>query len=170
MQSGVYFYFAKFTASGVYSSPLAYFDANASFIMNSGHGWQAGGGPWLDTSDARIKIVAGNYEHGLAEIEGLRPVIYAFRGNHTREPPPDDQSAPYVGSDHYEAARSGKAYVGLVAQECETVMPEMVSLHSGYIDGKPVDDLRGLDTGPLVYALVNAVKELSARLKVLEAK
>ena len=33
-----------------------------------------------------------------------------------------------------------KEFIGLVAQECETVMPEMVTRTPGYIDGKPVND------------------------------
>ena len=48
-------------------------------------------------------------------------------------------------------------------------MPELVHQNKGTIDGEDVDDLRILDTAPLVFALINAVKELSARLKALEA-
>jgi hypothetical protein len=33
----------------------------------------------------------------------------------------------------------------------------------------PVDDMRVLDTTPLIFALVNAVKELKARIEVLES-
>jgi hypothetical protein len=47
-------------------------------------------------------------------------------------------------------------------------MPEMISNHTGYIDGVQTEVL-DLDTTPLVYALINAVKTLAARIEVLEA-
>jgi hypothetical protein len=49
------------------------------------------------------------------------------------------------------------------------VFPEMVSQHAGFIDGKPVADLKNLDVSSLVYALVNSVKTLAARVAALEA-
>jgi hypothetical protein len=57
-----------------------------------------------------------------------------------------------------------------MAQMVEPVMPEMVNQISGTIDGKEVSDLHTLDTGPLIYALVNAVKTLTARIEQLEGK
>ena len=48
-------------------------------------------------------------------------------------------------------------------------MPEMVTLGSGFVDGSAVDDLRSLDTGPLLFALVNAVRELAERVAAMEA-
>jgi hypothetical protein len=44
----------------------------------------------------------------------------------------------------------------------------MVEKIVGYIDGATVDDLRSLDTTPLIFALVNAVKTLAARVEALE--
>ena len=43
-----------------------------------------------------------------------------------------------------------KEFVGLIAQDAEVPMPEMVTRKSGYVDGVQVDDLRVLDTGPLI--------------------
>lgn len=122
-------------------------------------GYQPGGGSWGATSDVRIKRVHSDYFAGLAEIEQLRPVAYVYLGNDT----PPGGASPH-------ATVAGKEFIGLVAQDCETVMPEMVSKRSGFIDGQAVDDLRSLDTSPLLFALINAVKELSARIKVLEAR
>jgi hypothetical protein len=149
-------------------------------------GYQPGGGSWADTSDARIKTVAGDYTHGLAEILKLSPRRYAYKGNDTPEPPSnssgeppidptqtakEDKSAPvvpYKNSGHYQAAINSKEFIGLIAQEAETVMPEMVTQRSGYIDGVAVTDMRELDTTPLIFALVNAVNELAARVVALE--
>jgi hypothetical protein len=45
----------------------------------------------------------------------------------------------------------------------------MVTQGPGFIDGVEVDDFRTLDQSNLILALVNAVKELSARIETLEA-
>jgi hypothetical protein len=116
------------------------------------------GGPWAAVSDARIKTVTGDYESGLAEVLQLHPVRYTFKNNVSAKP----------DSDKLHAFVEGKESIGFVAQEVETVMPEMVTQGPAYIDGAAVTDLRTLDTGPLIFALVNAVKELTTRLEALE--
>lgn len=141
-----------------------------NLILNGGgKGWQAGGGPWTDTSDARIKDVIGDYEPGLAEVIALQPKRYAFKGNdYSSDPNAErEEDAPAPASPH--AGMEGREFIGLIAQEVEAVFPEMVTKRTGWIDDTQVDDLRTLDTGPLIYALVNAVKELSARIEALEA-
>jgi hypothetical protein len=44
----------------------------------------------------------------------------------------------------------------------------MVTKRAAFIDGVAVNDLRDLDTSSLIFALVNAVKTLAARLAALE--
>ena len=126
--------------------------------------YKPGGGPWLDPSDVRIKNVLGDYQSGLEAIIALQPVRYTFKGNDT------DAATPDGDSPHRQAAESQKEFIGLIAQEVETVMPEMVSQQTAAISGVAVNDLRVLDTGPLLFALVNAIKELAARLDALEAR
>jgi hypothetical protein len=128
---------------------------------------KTGGGAWADSSDSRIKTVAGNYESGLDAILKLQPVVYTYKGNDT-DKPSGRGVPPYADSPHHHAAEAGQRYVGLVAQHVETVMPEMVTQVAGFIDGKPVTDLRNLDTTPLIFALVNATKQLAARVAALE--
>jgi len=133
--------------------------------------YKPGGGMWADSSDLRVKTITGNYRHGLAELEQLRPVTYTFRGNETNtaaEPPRGEP--PYQDSPHWRQALAATEFVGLIAQDCETVMPELVSQRAARIDGVLVNDLRDLDTGPLLFALINAVKELSARVRELESR
>jgi hypothetical protein len=123
------------------------------------------------TSDARIKNVLGNYQHGLAEIEKLQPVNYTYRGNNTAEPPGSKETVPYRKSLHYQAAVDGTKRIGLIAQACEAIMPELVlSTGPGFIDGVAVQDIKGIDTTPLFFALINAVKELSLRVRELEVR
>ena len=61
-----------------------------------------------------------------------------------------------------------KQYIGLIAQDCEPYMPELVTQTSAYIDGVLQTDVRQLDATGVIYALVNAVATLDARLKALE--
>jgi hypothetical protein len=88
------------------------------------------------------------------------------------DPPPDihllSHSAPYKTSLHYQAALDHTEYVGFIAQDIEATFPEMIKLGDGYIDNQHVTDIRTMDTGPLTFALVNAVKELAARVSALE--
>lgn len=150
-------------------------------LFGSGGAYKPGGGPWDSTSDERIKTVLGDYISGLEAVKTLHPVRYVFKGNDTPEgvaPSSDPLSRettvlggsipPYANSPHYNAAVAGKEYVGLIAQECEVALPELVTQKNATIDGTPVTDLRNIDSGPLIYALINAVKELAARVEQLE--
>ena len=116
----------------------------------SGLAYKAGGGSWTAVSDARIKTVDGDYTPGLAELLQLRPVTYRYR--------------PNCG-----ISATATSYVGLIAQEVAAVLPDMVHTTNGIIDGQPVTDLLSLDVNELQYVLLNAIKELSARVEALEA-
>lgn len=128
-------------------------DNAGNFTFNgTGGAFKPGGGAWAALSDARIKTVEGDYTHGLEQVLGLNPVVYRYKGNDGDKQPTDSLR------------------VGLIAQAVEQVMPDMVTLCEGTIDGEPVSDLRRLDTSELIFALVNSVKELTARIRVLEAR
>jgi hypothetical protein len=140
-------------------------------LLGTNKPYMAGGGPWLATSDARIKNVLGDYEHGLDEVLALQPVRYTYKGNDTDygAAVKADDAVPYADSPHNKVATDSTEFIGLIAQAVETVLPEMVTQRNGMIDGQAVTDLRALDTGPLIFALLNAVKTLSARVEALEA-
>ena len=78
--------------------------------------------------------------------------------------------APYGNSPHHGVVTQNLQFVGLIAQEVETVFPNTVRQEAGFIDGQPVTDLRGLDTSELTYALINAVKEIASRIEALETQ
>ena len=158
--------FTSGSGVGVWSSlataGAVWLDTNANFnFLGGGVAYKAGGGSWTATSDARVKTVEGEYAKGLTDVMALRPVIFRYKGN--------DASTADGGSPHAVPAAAGTAFVGLIAQEAETVFPGMVAQRSGYIDGVLVDDLRDLNVSELIFALVNAVKTLSARVEALEA-
>jgi hypothetical protein len=135
-----------------------------SFFVYS-EAYKPTGGSWVASSDARVKNVHGLYTHGLAELKQLNPIRYSFKGNASLHAPTEDVPAP---SDH--AALVANEYVGLLAQDAEGPMPELVSQREGYIDGAKVTDYRMLDSSALTYALINAVKELAARVEFLETR
>ena len=111
----------------------------------AGSAEKPGGGSWATTSDERVKEAIVDYTSGLAEVKQLQPRSYRFIGN-------------------------DNTYIGLVAQETEGVMPEMVSQQEGILpDGTNVSDFRSLDSTALTFALVNAVKEMATRIETLEA-
>ena len=151
-----------------------FFTAGAG-MTNNQDALKPGGGPWTAVSDARIKTVLSEYQSGLREIRALRPVIYSYNANDvmtgTRPKPSDpviQKGDPDPRSPHY--ALRNRKFIGLVAQDAEVAMPEIVNKVTGVIDDKAVSDLRQLDTGPLLFALVNAIRELAGRIEALEAK
>jgi len=140
---------------------------NGNIQITGNTATKVGGGTWASSSDARIKNVTGPYDHGLAQVLALNPVRYTLKGNDTLEPA--EGSVPYDNSPNRQPAIDGTSLVGFVAQDVETTMPGMVRQIEGYIDGNPVSDLRTVDVSNLTYALVNAIHELDARIKTLEA-
>jgi hypothetical protein len=134
--------------------------------------FKPGGGPFASSgSDARIKTELSYYTDGLSKVKQLEPVRYTYKGNDVplTQTPSAAPGQPDPKSPHYKAAQTGTQFTGLIAQEAEEVMPEMVTQVSAYIDGVMVNDMRTLDTTPLIYCLINAIKELAARVESLEA-
>jgi Chaperone of endosialidase len=142
---------------------------DGSFAIGSATAYKSGGGSWTATSDERIKTVVGDYETGLASILRLNPVVYAYKGNDTPTGEVEEQHAPYSASPHYQDAKAEKLHVGFVAQDLAEIFPDMVSEREGFIDGKKVTDLKSVDTSSLIYALVNAFKELKQELDELKS-
>ena len=108
-----------------------------------------GGNVWAIPSDLRLKEDVSAYTVGLGAIRAVRPVRYRYNGR--------------------AGTVKGSPGIGIIGQEMEKVMPETVSVMGAGADEAGLDDLRIYDGSALVFALVNAVKELSDRIEVLEA-
>ena len=109
-----------------------------------GRAWQGNNSSsWSTTSDARIKHVRGDYHGGLAEILRIRPVEYEFNGR---------------GGFKADSLRR----VGVIAQEIRNVLPDTV-YSIGDVDD--IENMLAVDPSEIVWALVNAVKELAAQIK-----
>ena len=113
--------------------------------------FKPGGGPWGVRSDARLKRAIAPYQRGLDAIRQLRPITYQYNGR---------------GRTH----DTGDTYVGLMAEEVQSVMPEMVGAKREKLDPEDTEetDILTLNTNALQYASINAIKELAARVEALE--
>jgi len=137
-------------AQTLYLAPThTFFDAASSVVYAqfSSSGTYNVSGAWLTFSDAALKENVVPYERGLAAIMELRPVTFTYVAG---TPFADENSTPRIG---------------LLAQEAEAVVPEIV----GQIDTEAHGTVKTLESGTLIYALINAVKELAARIEHLEA-
>lgn len=111
------------------------------------------GTTWTNISDARVKTDVTPYTLGVSALNQLRPVDYIYNGD-------------------YGTPDNGVVQTGLIAQEVLTTpLASMVGTRV-YIDPDTGVEttLYDLNTNQLVFALINAVKELSARVTALEAK
>lgn len=116
-----------------------------------GNAYKPGGGSWLASSDERLKDVYGGFSAGLDGILKLDPVYYSYKAGNTRNLP-DDQT-----------------YVGVVAQNVKSAIPDAVTVgEDGYLN---------VNNDPIIWAMVNSIKELKAendelraRIEALEAK
>jgi hypothetical protein len=99
-------------------------------------------GAYVAVSDSRAKKDIEDSAYGLSEILALRPVTYRMNV--------EDDTA--------------KKHIGFIAQEVKSIVNELVD------DTLSEDQLYGLDKSSIVPLLVNAIKEIEARLAALESK
>ena len=152
-----------------------YFYANCA----GGGAFKVGGGTWFALSDRRIKNVLGDYKGGLREILQLNPIEYTFKGNdrygEKQERVWSDNillpESPGNRSPHFEVAKAKKEFVGFDAREIIKLFPKSCLTLDGFLDDKKVDDIVSLTIFPsIVYAMVNAVKELNTEIMHLQAR
>lgn len=106
---------------------------------------------WETTSDARIKKDIADFSGGLEVLEQVR--VRSFRYRTPEEITELPQSA---------AINQPGVQLGVIAQELQAVLPQCVTENS--------TGVLSVNTDPLVWYLVNAVKQLSARVAELEGK
>jgi hypothetical protein len=125
---------------------------NGNFTI-TGAGFQPGGGLWTTTSDARVKSNVAPYQLSVADLETLNPVTYTYNGL-------------------YGTVNNGKTHHGFIAQDVlNTPFQSMVDTYTH--EDKETNtstEIYSINTTQLVFALLNAVKELNQRIAALEAK
>jgi hypothetical protein len=136
------------TASGAVTTMAL--DTTGNLTIYGATATKPGGGSWTAPSDLLLKDVIGAYDTGLAQVCALEPITYTYNGR--------------------IMPRDGKTYIGLDAASVRGIMPELVGSASWTpLDAEPIEFLT-IDSGPLIYALVNSVKELAAKVAVLEER
>jgi Pectate lyase superfamily protein/Chaperone of endosialidase len=107
---------------------------------------------WTTPSDAALKDPASvsDFRDGLDVIRRIRPVRYRYNG---------------------KAGMPTDGQIGVIAQEIAPVMPYSIEHFSARLDPGDADEteLLGFNPHALAYVLVNAVRELDARTRRLEA-
>ncbi|MBI9105083.1 MAG: tail fiber domain-containing protein [Spirochaetales bacterium] len=104
----------------------------------------SGGTTWATTSDVRLKNVHGDFNNGLESILQLQPIEFSYKADNTLGLSPDERQ------------------IGLSAQEVEEVIPEAVTRgENGY---------RSLHADPVLWAMLNAIKELKAENDALKTR
>jgi hypothetical protein len=106
-------------------------------------------------SDARLKTNMTSWTAGLAEVLQVNPI--SFEWNETAG-----------------MGKQGRTYYGVSAQELQTVLPEAVVSFKRYLtdeslhDDTMAEDTLTVESAVILYACVNAIKELAARLVTVE--
>jgi len=119
--------------------------ANPGYKLHvNGSAGKSGGGSWSNASDRRLKDIKGRFTRGLEALDELNPVYYNYKEDNPINLPSDE------------------AYVGLIAQEVENVIPEAVGKYEG--------DYLSVNNDPIIWTMLNAIKELKARVAQLEAE
>jgi len=89
---------------------------------------------WTVPSDARLKDVISTYDRGLQEIANIDTIVYKYK------------------KDNPKKADSENEYTGVLAQQVQQQIPEAVKVdNDGYLS---------LNTTPVFWAMLNAIKEL----------
>lgn len=107
---------------------------------------------WTTTSDSRLKRNVSDFTLGLDAIRRVRPVEFEW------------------DADHPHAPRHEGRHVGVLAQEIAEVVPHSIRKHLHIDDEGEKHDYLGFTTHELIFVLVNAVKELAAKLDDVERR
>lgn len=139
------------------TSALFLRSSDKALIWWTAPAYKAGGGMWIDASDRRVKRNIRDYTQGLAAILALRPKLFNFIEGMNR--------------DHL------REHIGLVAQDVEGVMPELVGRDSaqwfkdqGLLLDFPDTQVLTLDATGVIYALVNAVREVAGLIEGIDVR
>ena len=95
------------------------------------------GGAWNNASDERLKENIVDIPYGTTELKLLKPKKYTMK-------------------------EGGEVQIGLIAQDVEAVIPELVTT------GGSATDMKSLSYGNLTALLIKTIQELEARITTLE--
>jgi hypothetical protein len=107
---------------------------------------------WIISSDARIKDNVQPYVKGLSELTQINPKVWTYNGK--------------AGST------LGATGIGVIADEVEQVFPSIVGSRKGKLnkDDEQDTDIKNVDVSELTWLLINAVKQLNAKVDAQAAE
>ena len=126
-------------------NPLAYVQNGGSWFQKSNSA------TWSITSDARLKKNIVDNTTGLDAINAIQVRNFEYRTADEITDLPKDQAVEVKGIQ-----------LGAIAQEIQAILPECVKTES--------TGVMSVDTTNLTWYLINAVKELNAKITALENK
>ena len=127
---------------------------NTGFISANGSIYQGNNSSsWATTSDRRIKKNIEDNNIGLEAINKIQVKNFEYRTK--------DEITDFDNVDSVTVNKEG-VQVGVIAQEIENVLPDVVKEES--------TGVKTVDPDNITWYLVNAVKELSAQVEELKAK
>jgi len=131
------------STTGVSTAPFQ-IDNGANLVITGSVGQKASGTTWSNPSDPRLKRDVEPYVRGLLDVCALEPIAY-----------------------HLKAQPDGPWCYGFDATAVRDVFPECVSttrMKLDPADEEETDDVLVFDMHPILVALVNAVRELAAKV------
>ena len=149
----------RLNSESVYSSGLIHGDpvlsqANVTAVgsvIAQVNGYKPGGGPWLASfASARMHKDVRPYDRGLDVLLRLVPKEYS-----------------YISESGFDSTRR---HIGLEAEDVADLVPEMLvegATDNAYAAENAIATTAYMST-PLTYMMVNAIKELTARVETLE--
>lgn len=113
---------------------------------------KASGTTWINPSDARLKDNVVSYTKGLNELVQIQPKSFTFNGK--------------AGS------AAGLNAVGIIADEIQQVLPNTVQKRLAKLnpDDAQQTEIKYFDASELTWVMVNAIKELSAKVDQLQTE
>jgi hypothetical protein len=135
----------RFTDTGAYLGDAINVNRATGACMNTT-------GTWTTLSDASIKEHIQPYTRGLSAVLALKPVQFRY----------------ISGTPFSSADEPSRLLFGLLAGEVAMHVPEIVGRAEVEVRGES-QAVDTLEPGNLVYALINAVQELAAKVAALEA-
>ena len=121
--------------------------------LGSGDAAKVTGASWVVTSDGRVKDRVDDYRDGLPMLLALpRPIRFTLNGK-------------------ANTPRDGREVVGMIGQDVQRVAPYMIHTYKARLEPDDAEetDILSMDSSPLIFAVINALREIDTRLRALEA-
>jgi Chaperone of endosialidase/Repeat of unknown function (DUF5907) len=128
--------------TGATMSEMLWVNLNGDFMIAGASATKASGTTWINPSDIRLKKDVAPYAHGLADILQLEPISYTLKAT-------EQQTC------------------GLDAEKVRAVFPECVGTTRMKLQPEDEEETEvlTLDIHPILIALINAVRELNAKVQ-----